>query len=62
MKVRPGVPPSGSSGFAPRLVPSRGLTAFIPDACGRPFAAGLRATLAPITGALSVGDLYVCRW
>jgi hypothetical protein len=31
--MRPGVPPSGSAGCAPRPVPGRGHAASIPDAC-----------------------------
>lgn len=50
--VRPGVPPSGSAGCAPRPVPGRGHAASIPDASGRP---DLRAALACFTPAGVVG-------
>ena len=53
--VRPGVPPSGSAGCAPRPVPGRGHAASIPDASGRGQAPGLRAALACLMPAGVVG-------
>jgi hypothetical protein len=53
--VRPGVPPSGSAGCAPRPVPGRGHAASIPDAFGRRLAPGLRA-------ALALSHACFCSW